>query len=112
MHPRRLVRINELIHQEISRVTLNLKDPGIGFITITGAKVTADVSLARIYYSVLGGAEEREATALALERAKPFIRSSLAKLENLRKIPDLLFLYDEGVEKADRVSRILNTIHK
>ena len=111
MHPRRLARLNELIHQTISKSTLNLKDPGIGFLTITGAQVTADVSLARIYYSVLGSAEEREATAAALERAKPHLRREVGKLENLRKVPQLLFVYDESVERADRVSRLLHSIH-
>jgi ribosome-binding factor A len=110
MHPRRLARLNELILQTVSRSALNLKDPGIGFITITGAEISQDVSTAKIFYSVLGSAEEREATAVALERAKKHIRREVGQLENLRRVPELIFLYDTSVERADRVTRLLSTI--
>lgn len=112
MHPRRLTRLNELIQQTVSQAVLHLKDPGIGFVTITGASIAADVSTARIFYSVLGTPEERAATAEALERAKPHLRHEVGKLENLRKVPQLMFVYDESVEKADRVARLLHTIHE
>ncbi len=112
MHPRRLVRLNELIQQTVSRVALTLKDPGLGFVTITGCETSADVALSRIYYSVLGTPEEREATALALDRAKAHIRAEVAKLENIRRVPQFVFIYDDAVERADRVNRILTTIHK
>ena len=111
MHPRRLIRLNELILQTVSQAALNLKDPGVGFVTITGSEITPDVSLARIYYSVLGTAEEKQATAEALERAKTHIRHEVGKLENLRRIPQLMFIYDESVERADRVSRLLHSIN-
>lgn len=111
MHPRRLIRLNELIMQTVSQAALNLKDPEIGFITITGAELSPDVSLAKIFYSVLGDPSVREATAQALERAKPHIRHEVGQLENLRRVPHLLFIYDESVERADRVNRILHTIH-
>ena len=111
MHPRRLVRLNELIHQTVSEAVLHLKDPAIGFLTITGAEISPDVSLAKIFYSVLGTPDEQEKTAEALDRAKPYIRGQVAKLENLRRVPQLLFVYDASVERADRVARILNVIH-
>ena len=112
MHPRRLVRLNELILQTVSKAALNLKDPGIGFITFTGSEVSQDISTAKIYYSVLGTPQEREATAEALERAKPHIRHEVGKLENLRRVPHLIFIYDESVERADRVGRLLNVIRE
>src|SRR6185295_1112111 len=105
MHPRRLTRLTELIQQTVSRATLNLKDPGIGFITITGAELSQDVSTAKIFYSVLGTPLEREATAEALERAKPHIRHEVGKLENLRRVPNLIFMFDDSVERADRVNK-------
>ncbi|MCG3203664.1 MAG: Ribosome-binding factor A [Elusimicrobia bacterium] len=111
MHPRRLARLNELIHQKVSESTLNLKDPGIGFITITGSEISPDVATAKIFYSVLGTPAEREATAEALERAKPHIRRSLGELENLRRIPQLIFVYDESIERSAKVSELLNKIH-
>jgi ribosome-binding factor A len=110
MHPRRLIRLQELILQTVSQAALHLKDPAIGFVTITGAEISPDVSLAKIYYSVLGDEKEREATAQALERAKSFIRHEVGKLENLRRVPEIAFFYDESVERADRVNRLLHTI--
>ncbi len=112
MHPRRRARLNELIQQTVSKTTLNLKDPGIGFITITGSEISDDVSTAKIFYSVLGTPLEKEATAEALERAKPHIRHEVGKLENLRRVPNLIFMYDDSVEKADRLGRIFNAIEK
>lgn len=112
MHPRRLARLNELILQTVSRLTLNLQDPGIGFITVTGAEVSPDVSLAKIFYSVYGTEMEKQMTAEALERAKPRFRREVARLENLKKAPALLFVYDAGVERADRVFKLLDTIEK
>ena len=112
MHPRRLARLNELVLQKVSSAALHLKDPGFGFVTFTAAEVSPDVSLAKIFYSVFGNDEEKASTKEALERAKPHIRSELARLENFRRVPHLLFLYDDGVERADRVNRILHTIEE
>jgi ribosome-binding factor A len=112
MHPRRLVRLNELILQTVSQAVLNLKDPEIGFVTITGGELTPDVSLVKIYYSVLGDPATRDTTAKALERARTHIRHEVGQLENLRRVPNLLFIYDDSVERADRVNRILHTIHE
>lgn len=110
MHPRRRIRLQELILQTVSQATLHLKDPEIGFVTITGAEISPDVSLAKIFYSVLGTDKEKESTAHALERAKSFIRHEVGKLENLRRVPEIAFFYDESVERADRVNRLLHTI--
>ena len=110
MHPRRLARLNELILQTVSKAALNLKDPGIGFITFTAAETAPDVSVSRVFYSVMGDDAAKAATAEALERAKNHIRHEVGKLENLRRVPQILFVYDESVERADRVTRLLNAI--
>lgn len=110
MHPRRKARFDELICHTISRLVLTLKDPAMGFVTITGARVTEDVSTARIFYSVFGSNEEKEATKEALERAKPYIRHELAQIEHLRRVPQLVFVYDSTVEEAARVNEILHTL--
>src|SRR5262245_61281913 len=107
MHPRRLVRLNELILQTVSQAALNLKDPGLGFITVTGADLAPDLSHVKIFYSVLGDTATKQATADALERARPHIRREIGRLENLRKVPDVLFVYDDSVERAARVNTIL-----
>jgi ribosome-binding factor A len=110
VHPRRLARLNELILQTVSTSALNLKDPGIGFITFTSAETAPDVSVCRVFYSVMGDAAAKTATAEALDRAKNHIRHEIGKLENLRRVPHLIFVYDESVERADRVTRLLNAI--
>lgn len=110
MHPRRAARLNELILQTVSRAALTLKDPGIGFLTFTSAEISPDVSVVRLFYSVLGTAEDRVATKDALERAKKYLRYEIGQLENMRRVPNLVFMYDESVERADRVTRLLNTI--
>ena len=110
MHPRRLVRLNELILQTVSRAALDLKDPAIGFVTITGADLAPDISHAKIFYSVLGDGRQRELTETALERAKSHLRYEVGRLENLRKVPQLVFVYDDSVERASRVSALLNSI--
>lgn len=112
MHPRRLARLTELILQTVSQLTLNLQDPGLGFVTVTGAEVSPDVSLAKIFYSVYGTDLEKKMTAEALDRAKPRIRREVARLENLKKAPEIAFVYDDGMERADRVYRILDSIAK
>jgi ribosome-binding factor A len=110
MHPRRMARLNELILQTVSMEALNLKDPGLGFLTFTAAEISPDVSVVKLFYSVLGNEEEKAATREALERAKPHLRHEMGKLENLRRVPNILFVYDQSVERADRVTRLLNTI--
>ncbi|MCB4756498.1 MAG: 30S ribosome-binding factor RbfA [Elusimicrobia bacterium] len=112
MHPRRITRLNELILQKVSQLILKLVDPDLGLITITGAKTTADISLTRIYYSVLGEPKQREATQAALEKLKGYMRREVAQFENLRRVPQIEFLFDESVEKADRLNRLLKTIHE
>lgn len=112
MQSRRMARLNALIAQTVSRLVLNLKDPGIGFVTITGADLSPDLSLARVYFSVLGEEAEKQETASALNRAKAHIRRELAKLENMKKVPEIAFIYDDAVERADRVHRILHTIEE
>lgn len=110
MQPRRLERLTELIQQTVSRAVLTLKDPGLGFLTITGAEISNDLYTAKIFYSVLGTDQEKEETAAALERAKSHLRHEIGQLENLRRVPNLIFMYDHSVERADRVARLLNSI--
>lgn len=112
MHPRRLARLNQLILQSVSQSILRLKDPEVGFVTILGAETSPDVSLVRIHYSVLGSDADREKTKQVLERAKSYVKREIGQLENLKRVPNVLFVYDSSTEKADRVSQILQTIHR
>ncbi|HOW28044.1 MAG TPA: 30S ribosome-binding factor RbfA [Elusimicrobiota bacterium] len=110
MWARRLERLNELLQQEISRLILTLDNTDIGFVTVTGVKLTDDLYQARVFYSVLGSEEDKEKSREALIKAIPFIRSEIRHLENLRRIPNLEFVYDETPARAARVFEILNRI--
>ena len=97
--------------QTVSKLVLEMRDPKMGFVTITGASAAPDLALVKITYSVLGTAEEKTNTAEVFQKAKSFFRRELGQLENLRKVPDIMFIYDAGIEYADRVNRIINKIH-
>ncbi|GAB4365815.1 MAG: ribosome-binding factor A [Deltaproteobacteria bacterium] len=104
----RNIRVAERIREEISLILQNrVKDPGAGRITVTDVTVTADLRLARIYYSVLGGEEERESAREALRRSKGFLRRELGQVLRIRYAPDLSFRYDASYEQGARIDRLL-----
>lgn len=104
----RNIRVAERIREEISRILqTRVKDPGAGRITVTDVTVTADLRLARIFYSVLGGEEERESARDALRRSKGFLRRELGQSLRIRYAPDLTFHYDASYERGARIDRLL-----
>ena len=88
-----------------------VRDPGVGLVTVTRAKVTGDLSLTRIYWTILGDAAERKKTVKALERATGFVRHLLAERLGLRRVPEVKFIYDESVAAQSRIEEILLEIH-
>ena len=101
-------RIGVEILQELSTLLLReVRDPGIGLVTLTRAKVSPDLQLVRVYYSLLGDEKARKETARALERATPFLRRQIASRVLLRRVPELRFQFDESIEHQDRIERIL-----
>ena len=101
-------RVAEQIRQEISQLLAQaVHDPGVGFVTLTRVTMSPDLQLARIYYSLLGDERARRETARALERVVPFLRRQLGSRLRLRRVPELQFHFDEGVEHQDRVERLL-----
>lgn len=108
----RLIRIRQFLREQISRIVLTLKDPRLetGLVTITGLEVTPDLRHARVSYSVLGSADARRACGEALTRAAPFIRRELLRITELRRAPELEFLFDESTERASRVFQLLAQI--
>lgn len=101
-------RVQELLVQEISDIIRReIKDPRVGFVTITDAEITSDLRHARIFFSVLGKPEEREDTGKALTRAAGFIRSEFARRAQMRFVPDLRFEFDPSVEHGARISQLL-----
>ncbi|MCR2805057.1 30S ribosome-binding factor RbfA [Paenibacillus soyae] len=108
----RVGRVSEQIKKELSQIIqLELKDPRIGFITVTGVETTSDLSQARVYLSVLGSDEQKEATLKALDKANGFLRSELGKRMKLRHTPELQFKFDSSIEYGSRIESLLGEIN-
>ncbi len=89
-----------------------LRDPRLGFVTITRVEMSPDLKLAKVFVSVLGSEEEQQGSMAALQHAKGFIRKNLAERVNLRYTPELAFRLDHSMEHADRVMRLLKDIEQ
>ena len=101
-------RVGEAIRQELSIILQrDVHDPGIGFVTLTRVKVSPDLQVVRVYYTVIGDDKMRKDTAKALGRAMPFLRRQIGARVSLRRVPELHFEYDESIEKQDRIEKIL-----
>ncbi|GGN49918.1 30S ribosome-binding factor RbfA [Oceanobacillus indicireducens] len=106
-------RVAEQMKKELGDIlTMKLKDPRIGFVTVTDVEVTGDLQQATIYISVLGSEKEKQDTLLGLTKAKGFIRSEIGKRIRLRKTPELLFEFDEAYEYGNRIETILRDLNK
>jgi ribosome-binding factor A len=107
-------RVADQIRQEISALLSrgDVHDPGIGFITLTRVTITADLQLARVYYTRMGDEKARQETVRALERALPFIRRVVGGRLGLRRVPEFEFRFDMSVEHQDRIERIIHELHE
>ena len=106
-------KIAGIIQKEISEISqFSLKDPKIGFITITDVTVTNDLSIATIYVSFLGQKPREEAGMKALDRSRGYLRSELAKRMTIRKVPELIFKLDDSLERGNKIERIISEINK
>ena len=109
----RTERIAEQLREEVSQIlATEVADPGVGLVTVSRVKVTPDLSLARVYWTILGNAEERKKTTKALQRAAAFVRHVLAGRVTLRRVPEVVFQYDEGLAAHQRVEEILQELHQ
>lgn len=108
----RAERVGEQMKKELMDIINNkLKDPRVGFLTITDVQPTNDLSLAKVYLTVLGSDKERENTFKGLEKAKGFIKSEIGQRMRLRIVPDLQFEYDESIEYGNRIERLLQDLN-
>lgn len=106
-------RVGDQIRAEVADLLAReLQDPGLGFVTLTRVRVTADLQIARIYYTSLGDDRARRATRGALDRATPFIRRQIGSRLRLRRVPEIQFVFDESVEQQERLERLLQEIHE
>ena len=102
-------RVNEAIREVVSiRIAEGLRDPRIGFVTVTSVDTSPDLRQARVYVSVLGTPEEREATMAGLESAHGLLQQSVARELRLKHTPTLQFVFDESIERGMRISELLD----
>ena len=109
----RVLRLEQAIKQEISSVIGNgLKDPRIGFVSITHVTVSGDLRYATVYVSILGTEEERKESLLALKRATGFLRTELSRRIRLRYVPELSFQLDKSIAKAIELTSFIDQLQE
>jgi ribosome-binding factor A len=102
-------RINEVLREVIgSAIATDLSDPRIGFVTVTSVETSPDLRTAKVYISVLGDEEAREATLTALHSSHGVLQSKIAAETRMKRTPTLSFHYDATVEQGMRISRLLD----
>ena len=104
-------KVQKLARQVLGEEIQNLKDPRVGFATITAVKITPDLRHARVWVSVLGTDEEAKDTMAGLNSARPYLRSELGRQMRLKYLPELVFELDKGAEEAQHIDEILHKIH-
>jgi ribosome-binding factor A len=112
MQGRRVDRLEEQLRIEISEIIeREIHDPRVGLATVIGVKISSDLRHARVFVTALGGEEDHKRTMQGLRSAASYIRHSLSKrLHHLKRIPELIFEYDESVEQSFRIEKLLEEI--
>jgi ribosome-binding factor A len=106
----RMRRVNESVRQVVSEALPELKDPRIGFVTVTGVETSADLRQARVYVSVLGSERNREQTLAGLAAAHGVLQARLARELRMKRTPTLVFEYDPSVEAGVRMSKLIDEL--
>jgi ribosome-binding factor A len=109
----RIERINNLIRQEVSALLQReVKDPRLGdFIAVTEVATSPDLKYAKIFVSRISNEEDRKETLKAFEAASGFLRKELMKSLRLRRIPELVFFWDDSIERGDRLLRLIDQVN-
>jgi ribosome-binding factor A len=100
-------RINEVLREVIGAAIAELSDPRIGFVTVTSVETSPDLRAAKVFVSVLGTKEEREATMTGLGSSHGVLQAKIAAETRMKRTPTLSFQYDETIEQGMRISRLL-----
>ncbi|MFD1735860.1 30S ribosome-binding factor RbfA [Bacillus salitolerans] len=109
----RATRVGEQMKKELGEIIgRKIKDPRIGFVTVTDVEVTGDLQQAKVFISVLGDDEQRQNTLKGLAKAKGFIRSEIGQRIRLRKTPEITFEFDESVDYGNRIESLLADLNK
>ena len=106
----RMRRVDESLRQVLSEALLELKDPRIGFVTVTGVDTSADLRHARVFVSVLGSEAKQRKTLAALEAAHGVLQARIAHELRLKRTPQLTFAYDPTVERGVRMSQLIDEL--
>jgi len=106
----RMRRVNESIRQVLSEHVGQLKDPRIGFVTVTGVETSPDLRQARVFVSVLGAERKQERTLAALQAAHSVLQSQIARELRLKRTPQLEFAYDPSVERGVRMTKLIDEL--
>jgi ribosome-binding factor A len=107
----RMRRVNEAVRQVLSESLGDLKDPRIGFVTITGVETSPDLRHAKVFVSVLGSAKKRDATISGLNSSHGVLQAALAKELRMKRTPQLTFQYDPTVERGVRLSALIDELN-
>ncbi|WP_079508472.1 30S ribosome-binding factor RbfA [Mesobacillus jeotgali] len=109
----RVNRVGEQMKKELGDIiSRKIKDPRVGFVTVTDVQVTGDLQQAKVYISVLGDEQQREDTLKGLAKAKGFIRTEIGQRIRLRKTPELIFEFDETMAYGNRINSLIHELHR
>jgi ribosome-binding factor A len=103
-------KVNELLREVLSEAMLDLKDPRIGFVTVTAVRTSPDLRQATVYVSVLGSERKRERSLEGLEAAHGVLQARIANEVRLKRTPTLTFEYDPTVEEGVRMSKLIDEL--
>lgn len=112
MGSQRPERVQEAIRQESAKIIQELKDPRLGFLTVTKVELTKDLRFARIFFSTLGEHKDKELALKGLRHAKGRIKSQLSEVIKLRYMPEIEFAIDDSYEQIKKISDILDKANK
>ncbi|MBO8162501.1 MAG: 30S ribosome-binding factor RbfA [Brevibacillus sp.] len=111
MNKTRLNRVGEEIKKELSiLLQREMKDPRIGFVTVTDVEVTSDLQLAKVYVSIFGSEEQRETSLAGLQKAKGYLRTEIGRRVKLRHTPELVFKLDQSIDYGNKIDSILRQL--
>jgi ribosome-binding factor A len=105
-------RVSEEFREILAEEIPKLKDPRIGFVTVTHVRVTPDLRMARVFYTAMGDEKERRATAAGLRSARAHLRQVIGGQVRIKTLPDLQFEEDRSIEAADRIDRLIRGLHE
>jgi ribosome-binding factor A len=106
----RMRRVNEAVREALAEALVELKDPRIGFVTVTGVVTSPDLRQARVYVSVLGNERKREKSIAGLQSARGVLQAKLADELRMKRTPQLTFEYDPTVDQGMRMSQLIDEL--